>query len=235
MIFRRAILIIHGYAGGTYDQEGLARYLELNWNFDVYQFTLPGHRKNSGKATCEEWIKSSEDMIEWLIQNGYRKIYLVGHSMGGVIATYLASKYKEVKKLVLAAPAFQYLDVKNKELNVKESLKDIPKVIKTYGLGEVISRSFKLNMGAVKEFMNLVKEYYDSPKDVTCPTLILQGNNDNLVPLSSSKYVYENINTKEKKLVYLDDVTHDMFIGENVEKIYHIVEKFLKKGEFIDL
>ena len=114
MIFRRAILIVHGFAGGTYDQEGLANYLELNRNFDVYQYTLPGHQKNLSEVKSNEWIKSSEDMIEWLISNGYRKIYLIGHSMGGVIATYLASKYKEVKKLVLAAPAFHYLEVKDK-------------------------------------------------------------------------------------------------------------------------
>ena len=30
MIFRKAILIIHGFAGGTYDEENLANYLELN-------------------------------------------------------------------------------------------------------------------------------------------------------------------------------------------------------------
>ena len=30
MLFRKAILIIHGFAGGTYDQEDLASYLELN-------------------------------------------------------------------------------------------------------------------------------------------------------------------------------------------------------------
>ena len=40
MLFKKAVLIIHGFAGGTYDQEDLANYLELNRIFDVYQFTL---------------------------------------------------------------------------------------------------------------------------------------------------------------------------------------------------
>ena len=39
MIFKKAILIIHGFAGGTYDEEQLANYLELNKDFDVFQFT----------------------------------------------------------------------------------------------------------------------------------------------------------------------------------------------------
>ena len=226
MIFRKAILLVHGFAGGTYDQEGLANYLELNRNFDVYQYTLPGHRKNLSKVKSTEWIESSEKMIEWLITKGYHKIYLIGHSMGGVIATYLASKYKEVKKLVLAAPAFHYLDVKDKNLNIPESLKMIPKVVKTYGGDEIVSRMLKLNINAIGEFMTLVRDYYDFPKDVNCPTLILQGNNDNLVPLSSSKYVYESIKLKKKDIIYIDDLTHDVFKNE---KTYRIVEKFLKK------
>ena len=54
MIFRKAILIIHGFAGGTYDEEDLANKLELVKNFDVYQFTLPGHNKNLSKVKYED-------------------------------------------------------------------------------------------------------------------------------------------------------------------------------------
>ena len=108
-MFRKAVLIIHGFAGGTYDEEELANYLELNRNFDVYQFTLPGHEKNLGKVKYQEWIDASENQVKWLINNGYGSIYLIGHSMGGVIASYIATKYKEVKKLVLAAQKRYYL------------------------------------------------------------------------------------------------------------------------------
>lgn len=228
MVFRKAILIVHGFAGGTYDEEDLANYLELNNRFDVYQFTLPGHRKNLSKVKFEDWINSSEDMIKWLINHRYRKIYLIGHSMGGVIATYLASKYKEVKKLVLGAPAFHYLNVNNNDVNITESIKSIPKVVKTYGKDEIISRMLKLNVTALKEFMTLVKEYYDYPKSVTCPTLILQGTNDNLVPLTSSKYVYDNLNTDKKKIVYFDNITHDIFRGKDKIEIFKNVEEFLR-------
>ena len=60
MIFKQAILIIHGFAGGTYDQEELAFNLELNKSFDVFQFTLPGHDKALSKVNYQEWIKCRE-------------------------------------------------------------------------------------------------------------------------------------------------------------------------------
>lgn len=230
MFFRKAILIIHGFAGGTYDEENIANYLELNKNYDVFQFTLPGHEKNLSKVRYTEWISSSEEKLNWLINKGYDKIYLLGHSMGGVIATYLASKYKEVKKLVLAAPAFQYLDVIKDNLNVSTSLKMTPKVVKTYGTDEIIARFLKLNISSIKEFMSLIKKYYDCPKDVSCPVLLIQGENDNLVPLTSSQYVYDNVKSIEKKIVYVHDLTHDVFRSNKDQEIFKLVEDFYKKG-----
>lgn len=227
-MFRKAVLIIHGFAGGTYDEEQLANYLELNREFDVFQFTLPGHDKNLSKVEHQEWITESANKIEWLIKNGYNRIYLIGHSMGGVIATYLACRYKQVKKLVLAAPAFHYLNVIKDDLNVGESLKAAPKIIKDYGSDEIIARILKLNLSVLKEFMDLVKEYYDYPKELTCKLLILQGKSDNLVPVSSSEYVYESAKSKDKKLVLLDDVTHDIFRTEKKDEIFKLVERFLK-------
>ena len=43
--FRKAILLIHGFAGGNYDYGEIGNDLELYSNFDVYTFTLPGHEK----------------------------------------------------------------------------------------------------------------------------------------------------------------------------------------------
>lgn len=227
MVFRKAILIIHGFAGGTYDQEELAFNLELNKNFDVYQFTLPGHDKNLSKVKYQEWIKASEEKVELLIKSGYTNIYLIGHSMGGVIATYLASKYKQIKKLVLAAPAFHYLNVIKDDLNIKESLKKIPKVIDNYK-GELVGRFFKLDVSATKELALLVKKYYDAPLEILCPVLILQGLNDYIVPKSSSEYVYNSLSKNIKKLVYIKDVNHEIFKGNKKEKVFNIVERFLK-------
>ena len=148
--------------------------------------------------------------------------------MGGVIASYLASKYKQIKKLVLAAPAFHYLNVINDDLNIKESLKVAPKIIEDYGGDEVIARFLKLDISAIREFMMLVKKCYHIPKDIICPTLILQGTEDHLVPPSSSEYVYGQLNKNIKKLIYIKGANHDIFRDEKKEQIIEVVENFLK-------
>ena len=120
-LFRKAILLIHGFAGGNYDYNSLGNDLELYNSFDVFTFTLPGHeRMIIDKVTREDWIKKAEDEIEKIINANYKEVYVIGHSMGGVIASHLASKYKEVKKLVLAAPAFHYLAFTGDHVDVIE-------------------------------------------------------------------------------------------------------------------
>ena len=99
MLRKKAILLIHGFAGGAYDYGNLPNDLEFVNNYKVFTYTLPGHDKAIiNKVTKDDWIKMSEMQIEKIIKHGYKEIYVIGYSMGGVIAAYLASKYKEVKK-----------------------------------------------------------------------------------------------------------------------------------------
>lgn len=228
MIFRKAVLIIHGFAGGVYDEESLQYQLNPNWELDVYNFTLPGHERNlTHDVTYEEWIKSVDDKIEYLIKKGYRSIYVVGHSMGGLLATHAAVKYKEVKKLVLAAPAFQYLDEDDSLLEKVDSLiKNGASIIKAYKGKEIISRVLKVSVPMLLEFTKLVEISQDLPSKVDIPTLIIQGKDDDIVPETSSEYVFDNVKGK-KWLIYVDGVNHEVFNNPKQNIINAEVEKFL--------
>lgn len=230
MVYRKAILIIHGFAGGVYDEEALTYRLIPNRKFDVYTFTLPGHSSNlSSDVTYQDWIKSADDHVEMLKKIGYKKIYVVGHSMGGVLAAYLATKHKEVKKVVLAAPAFEYIasENENKLLNLVKNSSDI---IKTYHFKEILARALKVSPSMLKQFTKLVEKLHNCPSSVHVPILIIQGDNDKIVPLTSSKYVFENVKSNYKHLVIANKVTHDIFKSEKQDMIIDIIEQFLKKN-----
>lgn len=230
MKFRKAILLVHGFAGGNYDYGELTTDLELYRDFDVYTFTLPGHNKSIIKdVTRKDWLKAADNHIQKLINNGYKKIYLIGHSMGGVIAAYLASKYPEIKKLVLASPAFKYLSFKEDKLDVIESLKIIPKLFKEYNPEEILSRFFKVPIPTIKEFMKLVEEQSDNVKKIKVPTLIIHGSKDEVVPLESAEYVYDNIASSSVTLVEIKSLTHDLFVNGRYEEVKKLIIDFLRK------
>lgn len=228
MIFRKAILIIHGFGGGTYDLEYLANKLELVNHFDVYTFTLPGHDNNLEKIKMETWIKSAEDMTEMLINEGYKNIYVIGHSMGGIIATHIAGKYKQVKKLVLAAPAFHFFSFKGNKIDFIESFKNGKDALKEYKTDQVLTRFINMPSNAVKEFIRLTKEYYDTPFSITIPTLIIEGTKDIVVPKSSTDYVYDHIKSKQKLYLMVKDINHAIYRSHRKEEVTNKTINFLK-------
>ncbi len=231
MVFRKAILIIHGFAGGTYDEEPLLFHLQPKLEFDVYNFTLPGHMTNlSSDVVYDDWINAVNERIDKLISMGYNKIYLVGHSMGGLLATHAAIKYTEVKKVVLIAPAFKYLSTAD-ESSFKKAIKNGPEIIKTYHFGEVVSRILKVSVSQYKEFQKLVSLSQENPKKLTVPTLVIQGTSDKIVPYESSEKIFEEM-TCPKWLIKIDGVTHDVFYGEKVSEICNEIYKFLKVSNY---
>lgn len=233
MLFRKAILLVHGFAGGSYDYGELGNILEYRYNFDVYTFTLPGHDKTIiSKVTKDDWIKSAEDMIEKLINHGYRSIYVVGHSMGGVIASHLAFKYKEVKKLVLAAPAFKYMKFKNDKFNLLETIKDRKEIFNNYSIDMIISRIFKVPVKSAIEFMKLVDSYKDEVKSITCPVLIIHGSEDYIVPEDSAIYVHNSVKSRVNVLINVDGADHNCFRGNRGDDVIKVIYDFLARKQF---
>ena len=73
---RKAILMIHGFVGGSYDFNNFHNELQLYRKFDVFTYTLPAHDKMIvSDVKYKEWLDESTKQIEYLINNGYNEIY----------------------------------------------------------------------------------------------------------------------------------------------------------------
>ena len=89
MLLKKAVLIIHGFAGGTYDEEYLANYLELK-GFDVYTFTLPGHDRMLFNKITKEDRPAAASYMAFIMQE-YRRLIPAdkqyGISISGITET----------------------------------------------------------------------------------------------------------------------------------------------------
>lgn len=216
--FRTAIVIIHGFTGNLYDNEYLANYLELNPLYDVYAKTLPGHNKDRfSNATKDDFIKSVDDEIKNLIDVGYKKIYVIGHSMGGILATYLAGKYKEIKKIVLVNAAFLYANTKQSDGEESKWRILFDKVMRT-------------SPSLFREFTKLVKDSKKYLKDVWCDTLILRSMKDEVVPREAADLIYNSIPSNKKYLTDIKDARHTVLSSNKKENTSIYIEQFLKGG-----
>ena len=225
ILFRKAILIIHGFTGNLYDNEYLMNYLEFDSSFDVYARTLPGHAKDRfSDAKVEDWEKFVDNQVQELLNNGYRTIYVVGHSMGGILTSYLASKYKEIKKIVLVNAAFDYLNFKQNKSDIKE--RDLSKY------SHLWEKALRTSPFMIYEFTRLVKKGMEYLKNVHCETLILRSTKDEIIPYEVGDMIYENIKTSEnhKWITDIKDASHVVLSGSRKEVTCGYIYNFLKGG-----
>ncbi|MBS7020292.1 MAG: alpha/beta fold hydrolase [Firmicutes bacterium] len=229
MIFqKKAILFIHGFSASYYENEYFLNSLQKHHELDVYTFTLPGHeRPLMRKVKYEEWIERSEKEFLNLTKH-YHQIYLVGHSMGGVIASYLASKYPDfAKRLILIAPAFEYGSFEQNKKDLKRFFSPKEKT-ERLGYDTFLSKLIQIPTKDFLEFTKLVKNYKSTIQKVTIPTLIIHGDEDNIVPFTASTYAYKNVKAKEKYITTLKGIRHQVFISDKKREVSEYIYLFTK-------
>lgn len=154
-----------------------------------------------------DWMSKATKLVEEALEIK-QDVVLIGFSMGGVIASELASHFP-TRMLVLLAPAFEYVTLKA----VRETIsKRIPK--KTNGIN---SKKDKLPENFVEAFKELVSLYKNSVTNVSCKTIIFHGRNDEKIPVRSSEYGYHHLASVDKKLFLLDNANHNLM----EDKVYY--------------
>jgi carboxylesterase len=102
------VLLLHGWTSWLRTYQYLANVL-FDAGFSVAGLRFSGHGSTGEdftKANWRTWLKEAENFLIEQSMKTYGKIYIIGHSMGGAIATYLAERHPSlIKKIVLLAPA----------------------------------------------------------------------------------------------------------------------------------
>lgn len=221
---RKAILIIHGFTGNLYDNEYLMNYLEYDRWFDVYAKTLPGHdRDRFCNAKYTDWLQFVDNEIEILKALGYKSIYVVGHSMGGVLASYVASRHKEIKKIVLVNAAFDYINLKQNKIDIIHN-KDFTKY------EHVLEKIMRTSPKFFVEFTKLVKANQNVLENVTCETLVLQSDGDEIIPFETGEKIYNALSSTKKYLTVIKDCSHIALSSDRKEDVSEYIRLFLKGG-----
>lgn len=223
-------LCIHGFTGEAKEVEPLTNFLKKKRGWLVYSPTLPGHGSRDGlkRANFRQWLFAAEVAAEELLKR-CKKVYVIGFSMGGMIASYVAAKYPIHKLVLLSASAYY--------LNPKQIFQEMKGWIIEGWRGELENNVLyklyreKIINTPVKstiEFAKTVRKTRPVLRKVKVPTLIIQGECDGLVPpKKSAEYLYETIASSEKQLYYFKNSKHYIWLGEEREKLLEIIDYFL--------
>ncbi len=221
----KATLLLHGFTTSPQDLNGLAKFL-ANSDLTVYAPLLPGHGtspEDLNKVTYMDWIKATINAYNELREKEYREVYIIGHSMGGLLALRLGELYGDISGLVVAATP---IVIKGFLLKLGPLAKRFVKFIKKKG--EINPYAYDVwPINGVAELFKLQNLVKNELKSVISPTLIIQGEKDEIVAIESADIIYENISSKIKRKVIINNAGHRVLQKGEVAKIYQLISDFI--------
>lgn len=223
-------LCIHGFTGNPSEVEPLVNHLRRYTNWHIAVPTLPGHGESLDLkgVSYNQWIEHAEKELRKLLET-CDTVYVVGFSMGGLIASYLAVHYP-ISKLILLSAAAYYVNPKQLAVDIVEMMKDSFKGrLKENELFIRYTRKIKETpVAATLQFRKLVASIKPLLERVTIPTLIAQGESDGVVPPRSAQYLYEKIAAPNKELIFLKESKHLICHCNEREKLFQAIVDFLR-------
>lgn len=222
----KAVLFIHGLSAKIEDNEYFINQMSIYPNIDIYTFTLPGHSEKCVEyVKYQEWIDASEKELNKILEK-YKKVTIVAHSMGTIIAVNLASRYKEVEKLVLISSAFIFGNIDQNKKDLKRIInKEVDEELGT-GFEGALTKFLSISKRVMIEYMLMASVNIKNIRKITCPTLLIHGSEDNVIPVNSSKMVYEKLNCK-KDLIIVENVRHQVFKSNKKKEITDYIYRFI--------
>ena len=207
-----AVILIHGIGGNPYSMKEIATYLYGN-GLSVYAILLPGHGTSVfdlEKTTWRDWQDAVEKSYQE-VSKKHKKVYVLGYSLGSLLALDLASRHDLDGVIVINAPI--------KLIPGFVDVLPIVYLVEKYHIRGFISfdelplaTDLKLYQSLpIKSVFQLV-EFKDMVSSnlnkINEKILVIQSVKDDVVDPESAVYIINNIESKDKDLVWLTNSTH---------------------------
>jgi carboxylesterase len=233
----KAVLLIHGFGGSPCEQYLTA--LALNKvGYTVVAPCLAHHAtslEDFDHSKWESWLGSAIKAYED-IKEEYKDIYVVGLSMGGLIALCLGAKYPSIKALGLMAPALVY---KSKVNYLSPFIAPFVKHLPYAGENHFPLEAEKLLEGgynvssvpACTQLTHLQRYTKKQLKDIKQPFFLFFSKADSLVDYKrSERLILSKTSSTDKEVQHFEKTSHVMSLDADRDTIFQDLITFFGKN-----
>lgn len=238
---RAVVVICHGLADHSGRFTHVAQFFAQR-GYAVYAYDHRGQGKSGGaRGHVDRWTQYYDDL--WLVirtakgRHSGLKLFIIGHSMGGLIALgYAARRPKTVSGVIVSSPC---LDLRMKLPPVKkafgvmaswiaprlaidtgipaEHLSHDPAVVAAYRSDKI--RYPKITTKFFVEFDSAMRIVREAAGSFAVPCLFMPGGADQVCSAQATVDFYDNDPHPDKKLVRWEGLYHEIFNEPEKEKV----------------
>ncbi len=252
------VIALHGWGTHSDRMEVPAEYLTEN-GYAVYAFDIRGHWRNAdnnfGHIDSMDHIQKDIILFMDLVkkESGDKKIFLMGHSFGALIALIFAINHPALDGVLVSSPLLKFVKDfslsrklgrkiagpismispnKTMERSIEQNLltSDI-KILRKHIADK--KRITKISWRSAAEIERSMKWTFENAPKLLCPSLILQAGNDKLVDKGTNKKFFEKIKSEDKTYREYDGFLHELWNEKGRAQVfrdmYIWLEKHIKK------
>jgi pimeloyl-ACP methyl ester carboxylesterase len=244
------VIMVHGFLGikDWYVFKELEKSI-ISIKIDSFKFDFSGNGKSEGMffdSTVSKEVKELTQILKYF-KKKYERIIVIAHSMGCAVSLITTKNPKLISCLILMNPlvlpsiSFKDSILKFSPYVFLEKLhhvktRSILQKIKILSPAEIYVKKIIEEKVVGHEFLKELPkiDVIDYAEKLSIPILIIHGKKDQIIPYSHVEYLYNNLGSKEKKLVLLD-YTHKpkkqqmvLIKFEIFKFLKSLKEKFLK-------
>ncbi|HLO12491.1 MAG TPA: alpha/beta fold hydrolase [Pseudoneobacillus sp.] len=233
----KAILLLHGFTGSSFDVRMLGRFLESKG----YTCHAPQYKGHGGdpetlaSSTPEEWWQDVLEGYHYLAGKGYNEIAVTGISLGGIFSLKLAMEKPVTAVIPMCAPmGFKdAASLREMIISYARNYKKIEGKSEKEIEHEVLALLEK-PMASVEGLLSLVREVKDSLYMVDVPIMVIQGRQDNIIVSNSPETIVQNVRSEGKKLIWYENSGHMITLEDERNKVEEDIFKYLEKLHWED-
>lgn len=244
-----ACLLVHGFTDSPKEMRPFGEYLNQK-GFTVLGIRTPGHATKIGDLRRMRWkdfVGAIEDGYHLLKSNGnIKKIFIIGHSMGGALTLFVSSYLKFDGVVALAAPyrlsadglVPEYLTALNMYFG---SLKR-----------KIISRKLKnrlpgwywyqpeLSIGYIKynqkpficnlQLLRIANQVEFAAPKIHCPVLLMHSRVDTIVQPEQMEKIYSALGSADKEMIWFEKSSHMLPVDGEREEVFRRTVEFIQKN-----
>ena len=219
-------ILCHGFLSSktSSTNNALTRML-IDQGIAIFRFDFFGQGESEGpfdQITVSLAVEQAHTAIDLMREHGYRRIGLMGSSFGGLVSILTASQRTDLACLALKCPVVDFAEELRLEFGDVgmaqwKATDTIPNIMG--GLDRIT-----LHYGFYEDALRQIA--YDPARSITAPTVIVQGDCDEHVPLHQSRRLYEALRV-QKHLELLPGADHQFTKGPDFTRMTHVIADWL--------
>lgn len=220
-------LLIHGFTATTAEVRPFAHKLHQE-GFTTSGVLLPGHGTHPddlNRSTWKMWLAKVKRSYESLLRQCDR-VWVMGESMGALLALELAAQHPEIPGLVLFAPAIKVDGLW--QARFLALFKDyLEKNAEDDGLPWKGYTVYPLK--ASVEMLKLQKHTRKQLENISQPTLVMTGELDQTIAPDSAEIILEGIESAIKRHVHMENSGHCIILDQEIDEAFEHVLEFINE------